>query len=90
MIGAKEARALFSKTVEERYLKSACEAWMEDNLDSKIRKSSQNGFSSIKVEVPYEYKDYCSTALSNLGYYVRASGPDFNNGKKVLNFYISW
>ena len=63
---------------------------MEDNLDSKIRKSSQNGFSSIKVEVPYEYKDYCSTALSNLGYYVRASGPDFNNGKKVLNFYISW
>ena len=26
MIGAKEARALFSKAVEERYLKSACEA----------------------------------------------------------------
>ena len=90
MIGAKEARALFSKTLEERYLKSACEAWMEDNLDSKIRESSQNGFSSIKVEVPYEYKDYCSTALNNLGYYVRASGSDFNNEKKVLKIYISW
>ena len=90
MIGAKEARALFSKTVEERYLKSACEAWMEDNLDSKIRKSSQNGFSSVIAEIPYKYKDYCSAALNNLGYYVRASGADFNNGKKVLTICISW
>lgn len=36
MIGAKEARVLFSKTVEKRYLKSVCEVWMEDNLDNKI------------------------------------------------------
>ena len=90
MIGAKEARALFSKTMEDRYLKTACEAWMEDSLDGKIRKSSQNGFSSLNVEVPYEYKDYCSAALNNLGYYVRASGHDFDNGKKVLKVYISW
>ena len=90
MIGAKEARALFSKTMEDRHLRSACEAWMEDSLDGKIRKSSQNGFSSLKVEVPYEYKDHCTSALNNLGYYVRANGHDFNNGKKVLIIYISW
>ena len=90
MIGAKEARALFSKTMEDRYLRSACEAWMEDQLDGKIRKSSQNGFSSLRIKVPYEYKDYCISSLNTLGYYVRAEGCDYDNSKKILNIYISW
>ena len=90
MIGAKEARALCSKELEERFLKSSCDAWMEDQLDGKIRKFSQNGFSSLRIKVPYEYKDCCTSSLNTLGYYVRAEGCDYDNNKKVLNIYISW
>ena len=37
MIGANEARAMFTKRIEEINIKAAAEAWMEDNLDKKIR-----------------------------------------------------
>ena len=90
MIGAKEARALVSSVLEERFLQSSCEAWMEDILDRKIRKLSQNGFSSFRAQVPYEYKDHCTFILNDLGYHVSALGHDYNNDRKVLNLYISW
>ncbi len=90
MIGAKEARALLSATLEERFLQTSCEAWMEDNLDEKIRKSSQNGFSFVRAKVPYEYKDHCASVLNKLGYSICAFGSDCENGRTILDLHIYW
>lgn len=90
MIGAKEARAMFTKRIEEINIKTAAEAWMEDNLDKKIRQSSQTGFSSITVGIPLLYGMYCAKTLKDLGYYVQAHGKHYENNKEVLKVYISW
>ena len=90
MIGAKEARAMFSKHIEETDIKAAAEAWMEDNLDKKIRQSSQTGFSCITVGIPPLYSMYCAKTLKDLGYYVQAHGKHYENDKEVLKVYISW
>ena len=90
MIGAKEARAMFSKHIEETDIKAAAEAWMEDNLDKKIRQSSQTGFSCITVGIPPLYGMYCAKTLKDLGYYVQAHGKYYENDKEVLKVYISW
>lgn len=90
MIGAKEARAMFTKRIEEINIKAAAEAWMEDNLDKKIRQSSQTGFSSITVEIPPLYGMYCAKTLKDLGYYVQAHGKHYENDKEVLKVYIGW
>ena len=90
MIGAKEARAMFTKRIEEINIKAAAEAWMEDNLDKKIRQSSQTGFSSITIGIPPLYGIYCAKALKDLGYYVQAHGKHYENDKEVLKVYISW
>ena len=90
MIGAKEARALFSKHMEEASNKAAAIAWMEDNLDKQIRRSSENGFSSITVGIPSLYGIYCAKTLKDLGYYVQVHGKHYENDKEVLKVYISW
>lgn len=90
MIGAKEARAMFSKHIEETNIKAAAEAWMEDNLDKKIRQSSQTGFSCITIGIPPLYGMYCAKTLKDLGYYVQAHGKHYENDKEVLKVYISW
>ena len=90
MIGAKEARALFVKRIEDNNIKAAAEAWMEDNLDKKIRQSSQAGLSCITVGILPLYGTYCAKALKDLDYYVQAHGKHYENDKEVLKVYISW